>query len=134
MYAALLARRFAELRRSTWHLVVMRSGLLTMIVLTIVLVALAFGWRAHRLGQFAKLKSELKRGSVPQTPAAARPGGQDAIVLQRAQLSSSTAPEFLSATMLPGRGMRCSFWPRRLLLRQHDCSMEAGWTRRGAEA
>ncbi len=105
MYAALLARRFAELRRSTWRLVVMRSGLLTMIALTIVFVALAFGWRAHRLGQFAKLKSELKRGSVPQTPVAARPGGQDAIVLQRAQLSSNTAPEFLSATMLPGRGM-----------------------------
>src|SRR5258708_1166640 len=67
MYAALLARRFAELRRSTWRLVVMRSGLLTMIALTIVFVALAFGWRAHRLGQFAKLKSELKRGSVAQS-------------------------------------------------------------------
>jgi len=107
MYAALVARRLAELRDSTWRLIVKHSGLLTVLVLTIGLLSLAIGWRAHRQGQFAKLKTELKakRDSAPQVSVAARPGGQEAIVLQRAQPTIGTVPEFLSATVLPGRGM-----------------------------
>jgi aldose 1-epimerase len=105
MYAALLARRFEELRRNAWRLLVMRSGLLIMIVAVLGVVGLAFGWRAHKQGQFAKLKAELKRSSVPLAPPTARPGGQDAIQLQRAQISIGTVPEFTSATLLPGRGM-----------------------------
>jgi galactose mutarotase-like enzyme len=38
-------------------------------------------------------------------PAAPPPGGQDAIVLQRHPIMSGTAPEFISATLLPGLGM-----------------------------
>jgi aldose 1-epimerase len=107
MYAALVARRFEELRRSTWLLIVKRSGLLTFLVLAIGLLSLAVGWRAHRQGQFARLKTELKvkRDSAPEVSATARPGGQEAIVLQRAQPTVGTVPEFLSATVLPGRGM-----------------------------
>jgi hypothetical protein len=81
----------------------MRSGLLTIVVLILVLVALAFGWREHRLGQFAQLKREL--GKRPVHDVAVRPGGQDVIQLQRSQLLGGNGPEFLSATLLPGRGM-----------------------------
>jgi aldose 1-epimerase len=105
MYAALLARKFEEIGKNAWRLMVMRSGLLIMIVLVLGVLGLAFGWRAHQQGLFAKLKSELKRSSLPQMPAVARPGGQDAIQLQRAQISVSTVPEFTSATLLPGRGL-----------------------------
>ena len=34
-----------------------------------------------------------------------RPGGQDAIVLTRTRMMEDSLPEFLSVTMLPGRGM-----------------------------
>jgi aldose 1-epimerase len=106
MYAALVARRIGDLRRSLLRIAVMRSGLLTMVVVTVAILGLAFGWRAHRQGRFSRLKQELKRQpAMPQTPAVARPGGQDAIVLQRARLDGHAIPEFLSATVLPGFGM-----------------------------
>ena len=106
MYAALVARRISDLRRSLWRIAVIRSGLLTMVVVTAAILGLAFGWRAHREGRFSRLKQELKQEpTTSQPPVAARPGGQDAIVLQRARLEGQTVPEFLTATVLPGLGM-----------------------------
>ena len=106
MYAALVARRIGDLRRNLWRIAVMRSGLLTMMVVTIALLGLAFGWSAHRQGRFSRLKQELKQEpSMPQPSVTARPGGQDAIVLQRTRLEGQDVPEFLTATLLPGRGM-----------------------------
>jgi aldose 1-epimerase len=81
----------------------MRSGLLTVLVLTLVLVGLAFGWREHRLGQFAQLKKELSNRPVPDVTL--RPGGQEVVRLERSQILGGSGPEFLSATLLPGRGM-----------------------------
>jgi aldose 1-epimerase len=86
-----------------WRAAVMRSGLLTVLVLTFILVGLAFGWREHRLGQFSQLKKELNKRPVQAGPV--RPGGQDVISLQRSQILGGSEPEFLSATLLPGRGM-----------------------------
>ncbi len=105
MYAALLIKAFDQWRRRLWHRAVMRSGLLTMIILTATLLGLAFGWRAHKQGRFAQLKSELKSKPLVSPVAEVRPGGQSAIVLQRSLIAIGTAPEFLSATLLPGRGM-----------------------------
>ena len=34
-----------------------------------------------------------------------KPGGQDVVRLERSQMVGGTGPEFLSATLLPGRGM-----------------------------
>ncbi|MCU1249802.1 MAG: hypothetical protein JWQ49_2831 [Edaphobacter sp.] len=81
----------------------MRSGMLTFLVLLFVLGGLTFGWREHRLGQFAQLKKELN--SRPVRDVTARPGGQDVVQLQRSQIAGGNGPEFLSATLLPGRGM-----------------------------
>jgi aldose 1-epimerase len=105
MYAALVARRIGDLRRSLWRIGMMRSGLLTMMVMTIAILGLAFGWREHRLGHFSRLKQELKREPTPTSAVSARPGGQDAIVLQRIRLEGHDVPEFLTATVLPGLGM-----------------------------
>ena len=103
MYWALLKQGLATRRRSLWHAAVLRSGVLTILVLIALLVGLAVGWREHRLGQFAQLKKVLNR---PTTVAmTARPGGQDAIHLQRSVLVGDNGPEFLSATLLPGRGL-----------------------------
>jgi aldose 1-epimerase len=103
MYWALLTQGVGRLRRKIWHAAVMRSGMLTFLVLLFLLGGLAFGWREHRLGQFAQLKRELNKRPVKDVPV--RPGGQDIVQLQRSQIAGGNGPEFLSATLLPGRGM-----------------------------
>jgi len=103
MYWALLKQWAVERRRSIWHAAVMRSGLLTVLVLSLLLAALAFGWRTHRLGQFAMLKKQLR--AKPKVDVVFRPGGQDVIKLERSQMIGGSGPEFLSATLMPGRGM-----------------------------
>jgi hypothetical protein len=103
MYWALLTQAVGRWRRKIWHAAVMRSGLLTFLILLIVLAGLAFVWREHRLGQFSQLKKELKKRPVTDV-AVVRPGGQDVVQLQRSQIGGN-GPEFLSATLLPGRGM-----------------------------
>lgn len=105
MYLALARQRFAEWRSGMWHAAVMRSGALTMVVLALLMLGFAFVWREHTKGHFALLKAELKRPIPPRAPAPPQPGGQDAIVLERTPIGGGTMPEFLSATVLPGRGM-----------------------------
>jgi aldose 1-epimerase len=104
MYLALFMQGFARMRRELWHKAVMRSGTLTVAFLMILLVALAVGWHEHRLGQFAKLKRELKVQQPVQTLASPQPGGKDVVLLQRSEHTGDNVPEFLSATLLPGRG------------------------------
>lgn len=105
MYLALLLKELARLRERAWQGTV-RSGILTIFVAIFVIVGLAVGWHEHRKGHFARLKAEI-RGipAHPEEPTGVRPGGQDAIVLQRSPLPGSPGPEFVSATLLPGRGM-----------------------------
>jgi galactose mutarotase-like enzyme len=58
--------------------------------------------RGH--GNFHRLRSKV----IPVNPEPAEPtgpGGQDAITLQRTPSAFNGEPEFLSATLLPGRGM-----------------------------
>src|ERR1700679_2222500 len=105
MYLALVLQGFARMRRRLWHAAVMRSGMMTMIVLTLVLMGLAFGWHEHRLGQFGQLKRDLKKKPLQEDTSTLRPGGQDVIQLQRSAFSLGDVPEFLSATLLPGRGL-----------------------------
>lgn len=105
MYLALITQAFARIRRRLWHATVMRSGMVTMIGLTLMLMILAFGWHEHRLGQFSQLKKDLKKKPPPEDTSTTRPGGQDVILLQRSQFGGDSGPEFLSATLLPGRGM-----------------------------
>ncbi|HTC76587.1 MAG TPA: hypothetical protein VK684_13485, partial [Edaphobacter sp.] len=103
MYWALLKQGVSQWRRRIWHAAVMRSGMLTFLLLLFVLAGLAFGWREHRLGQFAQLKKELS--DRPVKDVAVRPGGQEVVQLQRSQIAGGNGPEFLTATLLPGRGM-----------------------------
>jgi aldose 1-epimerase len=103
MYWALLKQGVSNWRRRIWHAAVMRSGMLTFLFVVLVLAGLAFGWREHRLGQFAQLKKELSKR--PVTDVAVRPGRQEIVQLQRSQMAGGNGPEFLTATVLPGRGM-----------------------------
>src|SRR5580698_5303794 len=103
MYWAILKDSLAKWRRGLWRAAVMRSGLLTVLILTLLLAGLAFGWHEHRLGQFAQLKQELNDRPVQTAPV--QPGGKDVVRLERSQMLGGTGPEFLSATLLPGRGL-----------------------------
>ncbi len=90
-------------------MIVMRSGLLITIAVSLVLIGIAVAWRERGHGRLAQLKYEIKAHTKTQTPQAGPPppppGGQEAVVLQRAPVTGGTLPEFLSATLLPGRGM-----------------------------
>jgi len=103
MYWALLKQGVSQWRRKIWHAAVMRSGMLTFLVVVLVLAGLAFGWREHRLGQFAQLKKELSKRPVKDV--AVRPGGQEVVQLQRSQIAGGDGPEFLSETVVPAGGM-----------------------------
>lgn len=106
MYAKLWRHKLAE----SWHRArqsaVKHSGLLITISAAVLLVLVAAGVRERGRGNLSKLKREL---GVPKPvlnqAIAIRPGGQDPVVLQRPQVSDMDGPEFVSATLLPGRGM-----------------------------
>lgn len=106
MYAALLARRFAKLRHNLWRKTIEHSGLLLIVVVALLLLAVGVALKERGHGHLRQLKTALNGGAPPLHEAAVvRPGGQDAIVLERAQMGDTKIPEFLSATLLPGRGM-----------------------------
>jgi aldose 1-epimerase len=105
MYAALLMRRFAQVRHNLWQTAIKRSGLFITIAATIVLLLVALALKERGHGHLSKLKTELGHGAAPHTPPPVRPGDQDTIVLSRTQTTEMDTPQFLSATLLPGRGM-----------------------------
>jgi aldose 1-epimerase len=86
-----------------WRRGVMRSGLGTGLVLALAAVAFILAYRQHVQGNFHKLKERMAV-ERPQL-ADPRPGGQEPVVVTRTRLMEDAEPEFLSVTMLPGRGM-----------------------------
>ena len=106
MYAALLKRKGAEACSRAWQLTVKHSGLLIIVSFAVILLLVAVGLKERGRGNLTRLKVELgvRRPAVPEAPPI-RPGGQDAVVLQQAPLTGVPGPQFISATMLPGRGM-----------------------------
>lgn len=91
--------------RRFWQQIVLRSGVITIGAIILVVLGLALGWRAHMRGRFARLKAELRDDKSPRSATLPRPGGQEAVVLERSPIEEGTVPEFISATILPGRGM-----------------------------
>ncbi|HEV2619346.1 MAG TPA: aldose 1-epimerase [Acidobacteriaceae bacterium] len=88
-----------------WRRKLMRSGMVTALVIACVLIGLTVAYRAHMQGNFHKLKLKANIESERQEAPVPRPGGQEPIVLQRSRMAGDAMPEFLSATLLPGRGM-----------------------------
>jgi aldose 1-epimerase len=99
----MLRQRVASLYHTMWRKHLMRSGMLTVLLLGSVLAGLTVAYRAHMQGNFHRLKAKMAtERPESQVP---RPGGQDVISLARLRTMSDATPEFLSATLLPGRGM-----------------------------
>jgi galactose mutarotase-like enzyme len=103
MYLGPVKDWFSSLYHTVWRRNLMRSGMLTVLILAGVLVGLAVGYRAHMQGNFHKLKAKMS--TEHQDAPVPRPGGREAISLMRTRLVGDAMPEFLSVTMLPGRGM-----------------------------
>lgn len=88
---------------NAWHRNLMRSGMVTGLLLAIVVLGLSIAYRERGRGHLHKLEQKIVADH--HDVAVARPGGQEAIQLTRTRIVGSSAPEFLSMTLLPGRGM-----------------------------
>ena len=81
-----------------------KSGYLTPTLVGILCVILLIAAHERGHGNYHKLRERV----IPVTPdlnVETGPGGQSAVVLRRSPNAVSGEPEFLSATLLPGRGM-----------------------------
>jgi aldose 1-epimerase len=74
----------------------LRSGLLTVLALSSFLFLLGIGCKARHHNFAPDDTVEVQKTLL---------GGQEAVVLTRTQTNDGLLPEFLSATLLPGRGM-----------------------------
>jgi aldose 1-epimerase len=81
----------------------LRSGMVTGVLVSLLVVASVLAYLEHGRGNIHKLRAHLETPDEVVVPP--RPGGQDAIVLTRSRVPGGVMPEFLSATLLPGRGM-----------------------------
>lgn len=77
--------------------------MVTGLLLATAVAGLLFAYREHMRGNFHKLKAKL--ADDRQEAPVPKPGGLEAITLMRARVMSDSMPEFVSATLLPGRGM-----------------------------
>ena len=105
MYAKLFMRTFARRRERLWSWTRENRSSWLSILAGIALLVFAVGYVAHLHGRFRRLKTELKAMGATPVELPPMPGGQQAVMLQRTQLAEGSTPEFLSATLLPGRGL-----------------------------
>jgi len=103
MYLAMVERWFRTLIHRLWRRGVMHSGMVTALILALLVLGLGLAYRERGRGNLHKL--EAKIATDRQDAVVPRPGGQEAIELTRMRLSGGSMPEFLSVTVLPGRGM-----------------------------
>lgn len=106
MYAKLLIHKGARAQHRVRQMIREHSGLLMTIAAAIVLLAVGVALKERGHGHLHQLKAALNSdANTPHEREAPRPGGQEAVVLERVQMGDPGMPEFLSATLLPGRGM-----------------------------
>jgi galactose mutarotase-like enzyme len=103
IYLELVERWFASLFQRVWRRGLMRSGMVTGLILAVLVGGLSVAYRERGRGKIYRLKAKISTDR--QDAPVPRPGGQEAIVLTRIRLTGGSIPEFLSVTMLPGRGM-----------------------------
>ena len=81
----------------------MRSGFVTGIVLIAVVGSFSLLWYAHIRGRLHKVVNSQYEA---ETANVVRVGGMELVHLNRLPMSTSMTPEFVSATLAPGLGMR----------------------------
>lgn len=81
------------------------SGLLTPFLILLLCAGLLFAAYEHGKGHLHQITSSVLP-QAPPPPSGDAPGGEPPIRLARTATSGGALPEFLSATLLPGRGMQ----------------------------
>ncbi len=106
MYLTLLLRWLAALPGRIVGGQWLRSGVTWMVLAFALLLGIALAIHEKGRGDLHRLKSNLGAASAAAPVAdAPQPGGQAPVVLSRGQGEGAFSPEFLSATLLPGRGL-----------------------------
>ncbi len=80
-----------------------RVGTVTELLIGLLVVGALVAQFEHHRGNYTKIKQRLVAPVKEDTTL--RPGGQEPIVLTRPPIPGSPNPEFVSVTLLPGRGM-----------------------------
>lgn len=81
-----------------------KSGYFTPLLVALFCIIMLFAAHERGHGNYHRLRAKvIPTGVTPAEPTG--PGGQDAVTLTRSPNAISGEPEFLSATLLPGRGM-----------------------------
>ena len=83
----------------------LRSPMTWVALIVMALICVGIAIREKGRGHLTRIKNELGTAPPPPVVALPQPGGQDPIILRRSEQTGSIMPEFLSATLLPGRGM-----------------------------
>lgn len=104
MYFKLFLDRFTRNSGNSSGGGFLRSGAITGLVIVLLIAGAGIAYVERGRGNVQKIKKHL-RTPADANSSTPRPGGLDPVVLSRAQTPNATEPEFLSATMLPGRGM-----------------------------
>ncbi len=103
MYLAMIQRAFIgtfdKIRTG------LRSTITWIVLLVLALVGAGIYIHEKGRGHFHQLKTQIgvEPASAPEAPP--QPGGQPPIILHRESAGGALAPELVSATLLPGRGM-----------------------------
>jgi aldose 1-epimerase len=82
----------------------LRSFTVTGLVIVLLIVGATAAYIEHGRGNIQKIKKHLGTPATVE-PTSTSPGGLDPVILTRAKTPNANQPEFLSATLLPGRGM-----------------------------
>ena len=93
------------LRAQAWQAAVLRSGMVTVLLLILLMGGLILFVKERGKGHLHQLETQLQSKQPVAVSAVPPPGGQDAIVMRRSAAAGGALPEFLTATLLPGRGM-----------------------------
>ncbi len=82
-----------------------RSGMVTATLILGLVAASAFAYYERGRGNFSRIQRHIAPAAAAPAALPPMPGGMPAVVLSRSQMIGEAAPQFLSATLLPGRGM-----------------------------
>ena len=80
MYLAMGKKWLSSLYYTIWRRHLMRSGMLTGLLLVAVLLGMAIAYRAHMRGSFHQLKLKANIDTERQVAPVTRPGGQEPAV------------------------------------------------------
>lgn len=82
-----------------------RSGMVTSTLILALVAASGLAYYERGRGNLSRIQRKIEPTAAAPAALPPMPGGMPAVVLSRSQMIGEAAPQFLSATLLPGRGL-----------------------------